>query len=320
MTKIAIIGAGLAGISLARALPEHADITIFEKSRGIGGRMATRYAGDYEFDHGAQFFTAKTENFSKLISDQKITGNIREWAADIALFNGARETSSDKFVASPRMNTLCKTLAEGLDVRRGVHINKLDRTDNVWHLQDTAGETYDPFEWVISAAPAPQASALLPAAFSGHARLETVRMSGCFALMLGFATEIELPWPAARIAGSSVGWITLNSEKPGRQSAASLLIQSSNDWAEVHLEDDPDDIQAILLKDAADLLNIDLGTAAHTAFHRWRYAATPTPAGTEFLLDESNQLAVCGDWCLGSRVEAAFTSGQKLGERLGDLV
>lgn len=320
MTKIAIIGAGLAGITLARSLPEHAQITIFEKARGIGGRMATRYAGAFEFDHGAQYFTSRSTEFSNLITDRLTTGQVRKWPDQIAKLGGAHESDVEKYVASPRMNTLCKDLAEGIDVRTGIYIHHIEKQGDVWQLQDKGEGRHGPFEWVVSAAPAPQSSKLLPAAFNGHGVLERVRMIGCFTLMLGYDSEITLPWPAARIAGSPIGWITLNSDKPGRDTGTSLLIQSSNDWAEAHLEEDYDKVQEILLKAATDLAQTDLGGAVHEALHRWRYAATPEPAGRAFLLDEGHHLAACGDWCLGSRVEAAFSSGYKLGEALSRLI
>jgi len=58
--KIAILGGGVAGLSAARELRRHGiDVKLFDKSRGVGGRMSTRYAGDWEFDHGAQYFTAQ---------------------------------------------------------------------------------------------------------------------------------------------------------------------------------------------------------------------------------------------------------------------
>lgn len=320
MTKIAIIGAGLAGLTLARNLPAHAEITVFEKARGIGGRMATRYAGDYEFDHGAQYFTAETNDFMSLLDTHKTRGNVRLWPVAVASLNGARETSAEKYVATPRMNALCKAMADGLDVRVGVQLIQITQQDGAWHLLDSEQNTHGPFDWVLSTVPAPQASALLPAIFSGHQEIIPVQMAGCFSLMLGFETPIDLPWPAARVAGSPIGWIAMNSDKPGRKTACSVLIQSSNEWAEAHMDDDRAHVQQTLLHAAAALAGTDLGNATHSALHRWRYAATPRPLGTDFLLDEANQLAACGDWCLGSRVEAAFTSAQKLAIRLCDLV
>lgn len=64
--NIAIIGAGIAGLSLANMLNDVVNIEVFEKSRGYGGRVATRHNEDFMFDHGAQFFTAKNEKFKKL--------------------------------------------------------------------------------------------------------------------------------------------------------------------------------------------------------------------------------------------------------------
>lgn len=320
ITKIAIIGAGLSGLSLARALPKSADVTVFEKSRGIGGRMATRYAGDYEFDHGAQYFTVKSDAFSAALQDYQSADQVRIWPIEVAALGGARGSTSEKFIASPRMNTLPKAMAEGVDVRVKVQISKMTRDGDDWHLIDSEGETYGPYDWVISAAPAPQASALLPDMFTGHEALKAVRMQGCFTLMLGFKNAVTLPWPAARIAGKPVGWMAVNSDKPGRDNGQSVLIQSSNEWAEVHLEDDRDAVQAALLESASRLAGADLSGADHSALHRWRYAATPVPAAAAFLLDQENHLAACGDWCLGSRVEAAFTSGHKLGEALAELV
>lgn len=320
MTRIAIIGAGLAGITLARNLQTQADVTVFEKSRGIGGRMATRYAGDYEFDHGAQFFTVKSDAFDAALYDYKSAGHVRDWPVEVEVIGGARETSANRLVAAPRMNALCKAMAEGLNVQVKTQIAGLTETDKGWLLSDINSTDHGPFEWVISAAPAPQAITLLPASFNGHTALASVVMQGCFALMLGFENPVELPWPAARIQGSPVGWITVNSDKPGRQTGTSVLIQSSNEWAEANLEEDKAIVQATLLQAATALTGVDLFAAPHIALHRWRYAATPVPCDEAFLLDKRQKLAACGDWCVGSRVESAFTSANNLSERLIELI
>ena len=81
MTRVAVIGAGLSGLVVARRLKGVADIVLFEKSRGAGGRIATRYAGDFEFDHGAQFFTARTESFRKFLEPFIVDGTVADWPA-----------------------------------------------------------------------------------------------------------------------------------------------------------------------------------------------------------------------------------------------
>ena len=66
--KIAIIGAGISGITIAKNLKDFAKVSIFEKSQGVGGRMASHRSGTYEFDHGTQFFTAKSKHFKDFIA------------------------------------------------------------------------------------------------------------------------------------------------------------------------------------------------------------------------------------------------------------
>jgi len=179
-------------------------------------------------------------------------------------------------------------------------------------LIDAAGDTHGTLDGVISTAPAPQTTAPVPGRFSEQARLDGVKMSGCFAMMLGFTEPLNLPWQALKSGLDPVGWIAVNSGKPGRDAATSLLVQSNNDWAEAHLEDDLDQVQAVLLSAASELAGQDLSGAAHIGLHRWRYAATPEPAGVPFLCDDDLNLAACGDWCLGSKVEAAFLSADAL--------
>lgn len=312
MTKIAIIGAGLSGLVLANQLRAKFEITLFEKARGVSGRMSTRYATPYEFDHGAQYFTARSEEFLNWLEDHVADGVVSLWEADIALIGDQPPVSPIKFVSAPRMNSLCKTLIEGLDIQLGTRVAAINGHERGWHLSGENGEDLGRFDWVISTAPAPQTSAVLPREFTDRPALDTVIMQGCFSVMLGFETLPHLPWQAARVAGEPVGWMAVNSAKPGRKTAGSVVIQSTNDWAEAHLEDDRAEVEGKLIACAEQLTGVPLSNADHTATHHWRYAATASPAGKPFLIDEPQQLAACGDWCIGNKVEAAFESAMAL--------
>lgn len=312
--KVAIIGAGLSGLVLATRLKAQHQVTIFEKARGPGGRMSTRRAGRHGFDHGAQYFTAETEEFQTFIDAKRADSLISAWPDAIELHGGAQVSGKPKWVATPGMNALCKALAKSVHVQTGFLVTGLEQDATGWRIVDKMGSHVGPFDWVISTAPAPQTAALFPAAFSGHGTLAKVRMSGCFALMLGFAKPLDLPWQALKSATPPIGWIAVNSGKPRRSNDPSMIIQSSNDWADAHLDDDPDDVCAALLAAASDLTGLELTAPVHQSLHRWRYAATPQPAGEPFLKDAAMTLAACGDWCLGSKVEAAFLSATALAD------
>ncbi len=314
--KIAIIGAGLAGSYLAAQLAATHAVTVFEKARGAGGRMSTRRAVPYAFDHGAQYFTAASDEFRAFLAPLIREGTVATWPDSIALWAGATISDKPKFSAVPGMNALCQSLVAGSDVRFGARVDSLRRRADGWVLSSADGAQAGPYDWVISTAPAPQSAALLPDEFAGKAQLSSVEMLGCFALMLGFEHAPQLDWIALKSGQPPIGWMAVNSDKPGRGEACSLVVQSNNEWADAHLEDDPDAVIHTLLSAASEIAGTDLSRANHQALHRWRYASTRTPAGAPFLIDDRLKLAACADWCLGGKVEAAFLSANALAQSL----
>lgn len=317
--KIAIIGAGLSGLTLANRLADVHDVTVFEKARGPGGRMSTRRAAPFAFDHGAQYFTAESPLFQSFLKDLEDRDLLAAWPGEIVLTGGARVSDKPKFVAKPGMNAICKALAEPVDLRTQVHVERLIKLAEGWQLSAKDGGSHGPFDWVISTAPAEQSAALLPATFAGQNVLGDVEMYGCFALMLGFERPLEVDWQALKSGVPPIGWMAVDSEKPGRSGPCAVLIQSDNAWAEAHLEDNPEQVIAVLLSAGSELAGVDLTPATHQVLHRWRYASTPKPAGMPFLIDEDQHLAACGDWCPGSKVEAAFLSASALADRILSL-
>jgi hypothetical protein len=324
MKSLAIIGAGIAGITLARQLQGSAEVSVFEKSRGFGGRMSTRRTGSYQFDHGAQFFTARSKQFQSLIDDCMAENQIQAWLPQILTLDTQkkpfkREWSEPHYVATPSMNSLCETLALGLNVTLDTQVASIDALAQGWLLKDPAGERLGHFDWVISTLPAPQAKELLPDCFAYKSELSTTDFSPCFSLMLGFESTHELNFDAAVVRNSPLSWIASNSSKPGRPASFSLMVHSDNAWARTQLESNIDDVRHRMLEALDKLMGDSLPLPNHIAIHHWEYANAETSCEESFLLDESNRLAACGDWCGGNRVEDAFLSGLKLGEQLRTL-
>lgn len=320
MRKLAIIGAGIAGLTLARLLHGRADVTVLEKSRGLGGRMATRRAGRFEFDHGAQYFTARSREFQRFIQQHSDTGIVQDWQPrTLTLGNTEKPYNRPWFephwVGVPAMNNLGKALADGQRVDLEAQVERIESTESGWTVVLQDGSNRGVFDWVVCTAPAAQCRQLLPGSFQHHQALRKVRMSGCFTLMLGFNTDPGLPFQAAKIKDPALGWVAVNSSKPRRGRGFSLLAQSTNDWADTHMELPLPVIQQQMM-DTLTALFPTLPTPDHVDIHRWRYAATTVPLEQDFLLDRHNGLAACGDWCLGGRVEAAFTSAFRLAEAL----
>lgn len=324
MKKIAVIGAGLSGLTLASQLNAFAEVTVFEKSRGIGGRMATRYSDDYEFDHGAQYFTAKSKAFQEFLIPYIERGIVKDWQPKLVTLSSSgmlpRKSNHPSYVAAPRMNSLGKALAKDLNLIGETHIEKLSQSSGLWKLIDKQTNTHGPFDFVVLAIPSHQAATLLLPEFMHLDAVLTAKMEGCFSLMLGFEEKLNLDFEGAFVENSSIGWISVNSSKPERPKGFSMMIQSHNTWAEMHINDDKSDVQKALLHEASVLLNHDLTSAQHQVLHRWLYASTSNSVGNPFLLDEENAVASIGDWCIKGRVEAAFESGFLLSKKMRELL
>lgn len=327
MTRLAVIGAGLSGLVVARQLQTIADVTVFEKSRGAGGRMATRYAGDFEFDHGAQFFTARTAAFQAFLRPLIEEGVVADWPAQFAEFDRSNMTTTRSwsneyphYVGVPRMNSIGKALSAGLNITFDTMITEITRSSDGWTLSDHAGTQSEPFDWLVLALPSAQTATLAKAFPDLFAYCGERSMLGCFALMLGFAEPIDLPWQAAMVRNADVSWISVNSSKPGRKSPFALVVHSTNRWAEAHLDDDFDVVLRHMLDEASQIAGRDLRRAGHRQLHRWRYANIAGQPGPTYFVNDDKNIVACGDWCVRGRIEAAFVSANDLSEALSQRI
>ncbi len=327
MKRIAIIGAGLSGLITAKRLSKVAEITIFEKARGVGGRMSTRYAGDYRFDHGAQYFTLKQDTSRAVLQDHLQDGTIERWNAAYAEFRCGEEVSRalwqegrPRYTAAPNMNSLCKALATELDVRLQTKITAIEGDAGHWQLTDDTGTDHRTFDWVVISAPAPQTAVLMPDSFAMHDAIAAAQMAGCFALMVGLAETPNMSWQAAQISESPLAWMALNSSKPGRKDDCSIVLQARNDWSDDHIEAEPGWVRDELLREGSRIVGTDLSQASCVQMHRWRYANVVRPAASSLLLDSANQLAACGDWCIEGKVEGAIQSALALSHDMKALL
>ena len=327
MTRVAIIGAGLSGLVAARELSECSEVIIFEKSRGFGGRMATRYEEDFEFDHGAQFFTARSSAFQAYLRPLIDEGVVAVWHARFAELDYDKIAATREwgdtyphYVGTPRMNAIGRYLADGLTIRRETTVARLEGEADAWRLADGDGNSLGNFDWIISSMPAAQTAALAPVDSTLRRVAANKRMRSCFALMLGFTQPLSLPWQAALVRGADISWVSVNSSKPGRPEQFTLVVHSTNAYADAHIDEDLDVVCGHLLAEISSVAGIDCSAAAVCRLQRWRYANADKQEGAPFFVDAGSQLAACGDWFRRGRVEAAFTSGFALATELRVLL
>lgn len=307
--KIAIIGAGMAGLACADALAAAGhSVALFDKGRGAGGRMSSRRMdtplGEVTLDHGAQYFTARDPDFRQLVGQWRQAAVAAPWPV----------AGSDAWVGVPAMNAVIKALAAPHDVSWGCQITGIQRGEGGWTLHYAGGQS-GPFVAVVLAIPAEQAAALLSLHDFAMARTAlTARSQPCWTGMFVFEGALGPVPPVIRNAGM-IAWAARNSAKPGRSAVEAWVVQASADWSRTHFDDAPSAIAKHLLQALAEALGTALPATVATSAHRWAYALS-AGTGDGALWNEEIGLGVCGDWLLGPRVECAWLSGRTMAQKL----
>ena len=335
--RVAIVGAGMAGVACARTLAQAGlDVAVFEKGSSVSGRMATRESPFGTFDHGAQYFTVRDARFAQAL--ETVPGLCKPWSANTVrvLYEHGRVAAASlpakdsHWVPRPAMSALVSRWAQPLSEQihlqtRVTRIERYPMNHQRWQLRtegaDDAQQVFCGFDAVLLATPAPQAHDLL---VSSHIAAEVsqpmkgVQMAPCWTLVLAFPNAMQPgmsslgpQWNAARSTHHRMAWLARESSKPGRKSIERWTVQASAAWSQEHLDDDNARVEAKLLKAFAEVTGIR-AQPAFTQTHRWRYAKTMQPLGASHLWDAKAGIGACGDWCIGHRVEDAFISGLEL--------
>jgi renalase len=338
----AVVGAGMAGIACARTLVQAGHkVTVFEKNPAAGGRMATRNTEFGGFDHGAQYFTVRDDRFALALATAK--GIAKPWSANLVrvldpfgrVAAAGLPTGESHLVPSPGMDALVRHWAAPLEAAQNVqfetHVTRIERdalAPKQWQLRTTgmpgtpdAEHVFSGFDAVLLALPNPQAQALLEQSAQTPKLVKDiakVRVAPCWTLMLAFPNAVQPnmahlgpQWNAARSTHHRIAWLARESSKPGHGGVERWTVQASPAWSHEHLEDDAARVQAKLLRAFAEVTGIRAEPAFATVY-RWRHAQTMEPLGRSHLWDKSARIGLCGDWCIGHRVEDAFISGLEL--------
>lgn len=319
---IAIIGTGIAGLSAARALLEAGQrVHLFDKSRGSGGRMASKRSDAGSLDMGAQYFTARDRRFTEILTEWRARGWVDQWSPNLFQARAGQLTPSAdeqlRWVGVPTMSAITRGLLSDLPVEFNCRITEVFRGEELWTLVDTAGNSHGPFSKVIVATPAPQAAALLSTTPKLAAVAASVPMEPTWAVSLGFATPLGTQVEACFVQDDALDWIARNRSKPGRDTGLDTwVLHGTGRWSRQHLDLPKEAVIERLHGAFAELIDSVVPAPEFSLAHRWLYARPAQAHEWGALADAGLGLYACGDWCLSGRVEGAWLSGQEAARRL----
>lgn len=316
--SIAIIGAGIAGISCATTLRDAGHhVIVFDKSRGLGGRLCTRRGEGWEADHGAQYFTARHPLFQQQVDRWLGSGSVDIWQTRPVVLGSNHVPAHDapvRYVGVPGMSAPVKALAAGLEVHTSHTIQGLSHEADGWRLSSAEhGQLSGVYSQVVMALPPPQAASLLVQASPSLSTLATAHnMLPCWTVMAQLEEPALLGFEAAFVNSGPLRWLARNNSKPGRSGQECWVLQANAHWSAEHLEDDAASVAEALLMEFEQLGG---SPAASSAAHRWRYADCEEEY-TGSIWDPALGIGLCGDWLHGGKVEGAWLSGHHLANRM----
>lgn len=299
-----IIGAGLSGLTAARELRRYGwRVQLVDKGRNTGGRLATRrHPAPLSFDHGAQFFTARSPEFQREVAQWQVAGWASVWFGD---------AGHERYRSTNGMNGLAARLGEGLAIRLGVTVRSISPAGpNTWAAHHDGGEAFEAGALIVTA-PVPQSVALLgelvqPAL---QAELGRIHYDPCLALLVPLPHPSRVPEPGyLRLENDCLAVISDNTQKGISAGPAAITLHSTADFARAHWESPPDAVAAHMLEAARP----HLGEAvAGWQLHRWRYSQPASTFRSPCLAVETGfaPLVLAGDAFGGPRVEGAYLSG-----------
>lgn len=334
---VAVIGAGMAGLTCAQQLQQAGySVMILEKSRGVGGRVATkRLSSGIRADHGTCYLKkAGDPQFQAFLQDLIDANILQAWTDRIYELNRHGQLNppdasqiDPRYVAPAGMTAIAKFLATDLSIQFNHRVESISLTpEPYWQLVSANAPDVTVHQTVLAKAlvvaiPAPQAYALLaPLENLGLASLiepvRSIEFFPCISVMAGYARGredvFEPEWQAIVCPDDpDLRWIGLDSSKRPTREQLVFVVQSSAAFAEQYL--DTPDLQPVgqqLLDRVANLLHPWFSQPDWFQVHRWRYAFAKKTTAQPYLIDTSVLPIVCsGDWCNGDRVEHAFLSG-----------
>jgi hypothetical protein len=319
--RVAVIGAGLSGLSCARILRRAGCyVEVFEQDRIIGGRMATTRLGLASFDHGAQYMTARSDTFKRFVDELIHSGYAARWTPKSASGEGA-STMTPWYVGTPGMSSILRPLAESVRIHTNRRVHTLQRGTKGWNLWFEDETSFGPFHAVVVAVPAREAMLLLGRMENLADPIQRVRMSPCWAVMVRLDDRVMPEQDVFSDMSEIIRWVTRNNGKPGRTGRGDqILIHASPAWSCETEDADPEAVAEELWAEVSHALSLPPTRPSQISAHLWRYGLVEASLGETFLFSSEHMVGVTGDWCLGRLAEHAFDSGARLGRVIVDAL
>ena len=317
MESCIVIGAGLSGLVAARTLQDAGvRVTVLEKEEKVGGRMRTDLVEDGVFDHGAQFFTVRSDRFEEMVEGWISAGVAEEWTRGFADASGEyREDGHPRYKGTRGMTGIAEHLAVDLAVLTDMEVSRLRRSERSWEV--VAGGSVQAADTLVITPPSALAlvdDSEVPLPGEVRQVLENIDYTPCIAVMALLDGPGEVPDPGGVQVGSDPLFWVADNKKKGISGVPAVTVHAGPEFSREHAHSDDATIARLLLDEAKDYVRTGV---RETAVYRWEYSQPTNPHDEPFVYVEGPPpLIFCGDAYAGPKVEGAVTSGLAAARKL----
>lgn len=316
--KVGIIGAGMAGLAAGRELQKLGhEAILFEKSRGPGGRCATRRRGEFFWDSGATSILPRGKALEQVILEELPTAELTKVTLPVATHENLRVRPGDprrggtRYCYQNGMNTLAKLLAAGLNIRSEISVDSIEKVGEQYRIVD------DVFDAIILTCPIPQTSLLLWG-MNESRPIGNVRYRACISVLLGYETPLpETSYFAVLDPEQShpLTWLSLESNKvPGRPPT---LVAQMNRTFSAREYDRPDaDLVSTVSTYVGELMGNAHAVPTVSDVMRWKYSQPESFADFGQVNPPGSKVILASDGLLGGHLEDAYEVGLKAARML----
>ncbi len=305
----------MAGLTAARELKQHGwHVTVLDKGRGVGGRMATRRLLTTRADHGAQYFSVRTADFRQHIEQLQAIGVVKEWNLQEADFDHPR------YIGSGGMSAVPKYMAEGLDIQTGEQVVLIEQVGSGCRVRTDTGRTFSADTAIITI-PAPQAYTLLRNSSIEMSAAElsafsTITYQPCLAVLAVLNKPSLIPTPGVlSFEKGDISWVADNQQKGIAVEQPTITIHATPAFSRDNLEGDLKNAGQKLLDQLTDWIPTDI--IEQFQVHRWRYSLAENRYPQAYVVCNTPfDMLMGGDGFGMGNVEGAFQSGLQMARHL----
>ena len=301
--NVAIVGAGFSGCLLFNRLKENGfDITIFDKSRGTGGRLSTKYIEDKFIDHGTPFIKTQDKFLIEFL-DEKVLENLLN-------------KKNNEYFPINGINKLCSSMIDKSSLIKNSRIKKAFYENKKWTLIDENQQLFEGYDFLVLTNPAKQILELdLKLSENIKNSLESVYYDSIVSLICYSNKNCGIDLSKLE-NNKNIKKVVNNSLKYEYKDFDSYIIHFNEEFSNKYCNNSKEEI----FDKVYNIINKELDTEIKKSFetieHLWKYAFAKNSLNKDFLFDESIMLGVCGDYFKYKNLESSFHSSLKLSEKI----